>query len=148
MNSKVLVNNNASKLEAEWMNAEGTPMLYFADIIVNPTWQRGLISKTIIIDLPGIDPSKFARYNKIISRFPLDLDGKANIEYELKPFPKVDFFINPSPKKYSYRILNKWLLMDDNVKIESDDRFLLGTEPTTNGQLSLIGYLILKTIKS
>jgi hypothetical protein len=40
------------------------------------------------------------------------------------------------------------MLMDPNFKVEESDRFLLGTDVECNEGLTLIGYMIIKTIKT
>jgi len=148
MPSKFLSNNSASRLEAEWEDGETTPMLTMADTIVNPIWQHGLVCKRILINLPGIKLGSLARRNKVISRFPLESEDDTELKYELVPYEDVEFQNNPELKPYSRHILNKYMLMNENVKVNDGDRFLLGTDSIIGGELSLVGYLLIKTIKS
>lgn len=148
MSSKLLVRGSCSSIEADLNNYEETISILDATHYVNPPWQN-LVGKTIIINLPiKVDYKRLGRYNRLISRFPINSEGKRPIKYDLIPYPEVEFSINKNPQPYKPLILNKYLLSDPDIKITPEDRYLLGTDPTTGGELNLVGYMIVKTIKS
>lgn len=147
MNSSVYSKDSCSRMEAAWSDLETTEIAFRATHFVNPIWNN-LVGKTILLSLPtNLDLKRLTRFNKVISRYPLDkIDGK-ELRYEYEPYPEVDFKLSVG-SRYSKKILNKYLLTSENTNITDKDRFLLGTEPETNGAINTIGYLLLKTIKT
>lgn len=147
MNSKLLVIDNCSKLEAELSGDIPIDNVALADSVVNPTWNN-LVGKTIIINLPtDIDLKRLCRYNRVISRFPLIAKDGTDLKYELVPFEAVEFKFVDGERTYDKRILNKYLMRSSDETITSNDRFLLGTDIEVDGHLTSIGYIIVKTIK-
>jgi len=147
MNSKVYSKDSCSRLEAAWNSLDTTEVAFLATHFVNPIWNN-LTGKTILLALPTkLNLKKLTRFNKVISRYPLETDGDEKLNYELRPYPEVEFKLNVS-SHYSKKILNKYLLTSEDSDISDNDKFLLGTEPETNGYLNTIGYLLLKTIKN
>jgi hypothetical protein len=133
-------------MEAAWNGLDTTEIAFMATHYVNPVWNN-LIGKTIIITLPvKLDLERLTRFNKVISRYPLE-EGEKTLNYDLVPYSEVEFKMEDHCN-YSRKILNKYLLTSNDYDIKEDGRFLLGTEPETNGYLNTIGYLLLKTIKS
>jgi hypothetical protein len=133
-------------MEAAWNGLDTTEVAFLATHHVNPIWNN-LIGKTILITLPvNLDLERLTRFNKVISRYPLESNGKT-LKYELVPYSEVEFKMEEHGH-YSKKILNKYLLTSDEHDIKEEGRFLLGAEPETNGYLNTIGYLLLKTIKS
>lgn len=147
MNSSIYSKDSCSRMEAAWNNIDTTEVAFLATHYVNPIWNN-LIGKIIIITLPiKLDLDRVTRFNKVISRYPLESPSGKELKYELKPYSEVEFKYEDHGN-YSKKILNKYLLTSENYDIKEDGRFLLGTEPETNGYLNTIGYLLLKTIKS
>lgn len=147
MNSSVYVQDSCSKLEAKLRGLDTTEVAFLATHYVNPTWNN-LVGKTIILTLPtNLDLKRLTRFNKVISRIPLNkVDGK-DLKYEYEPYADTDSKQVES-SHYSRKILNKYLLTSERISITDKDQFILGVEPETNGALNTIGYLLLKTIKS
>lgn len=147
---KIVAENSCSKLEAKWNGLEPTYNELESNTVVNPLTDS-YVGYTIIIDLPqlkNVNVKKLGKYNKLISRFPLQFDGVFPVKYELIPYGNIDFRLTEDRKPYKNRILNKYMLMDPNFNVTEEDRYILGTEVATSGYINLIGYLVLKTIKS
>lgn len=142
MNSKVYSKDSCSRLEAAWNNLETVDVAFMADCYVNPSWNN-LTGKLIILTLPiNLDLKRLTRFNRVISRYPLNED----LQYDFIPYPSVDPKHTTS-SHYSKKILNKYLLTSEDFNISEEEGFLLGTEPETNGYVNTVGYLLLKTIK-
>jgi hypothetical protein len=134
-------------MEAAWNGLDTTEVAFQATHYVNPIWNN-LIGKTIILTLPtNLDLKRLTRFNKVISRYPLSLVNGKELKYDYIPYPEVEFKLNVG-SNYSNKILNKYLLTSENSNISEGDRFLLGTEPLTNGAVNTVGYMLLKTIKN
>lgn len=134
-------------MEAAWNGLDTTEVAFQATHYVNPIWNN-LIGKTIILTLPtNLDLKRLTRFNKVISRYPLSLVNGKELKYDYIPYPEVEFKLNVG-SNYSNKILNKYLLTSENSNISESDRFLLGTEPLTNGVVNTVGYMLLKTIKN
>lgn len=144
MSSKMLDTGSSSRIEAELEQCEMSTNLLESVVFTNPTWNN-IVGRTVIVDIiTDSNYKRLGRYNKLVSRVPLPGD---KIKYELAPFKDVEFKLNLNPKPYSKWILNKFMLLDEEYSVSSSDRFLLGTDPSVDGYLNLVGYLILKTIK-
>lgn len=140
----MLDTGSSSRIEAELEGHELSTNLLESVVFTNPTWNN-IVGRTVIVDIiTDNNYKRLGRYNKLISRIPLPGD---KIKYELIPYQEVEFKLNLNPKPYSKWILNKFMLLDEDYKVDSSDRFLLGTDPSVDGYLNLVGYLILKTIK-
>lgn len=134
-------------MEATWNNMDTTELAFTATHYVNPRWNN-LTGKTILLTLPtDLDLKRLTKFNIVISRYPLQqVDGK-DLRYEYKPYPNVEFKLTES-SHYSNRILNKYLLTSETSNITDKDRFILGTDPETNGAMNTIGYLLSKSINN
>lgn len=140
MSSKVFNSGNDAKLEASWNDFELTDSQLNCNVIVNPGKRfSSCIGKTVILTLLGQDLSRLLGA-RIISRFKLN----TQLKYEYSPYRPPINKINIESKKYSRRILNRYL-MKSSEEIK-DDEFLLGTELTSGNDVTQIGYIIYKTI--
>jgi hypothetical protein len=102
---------------------------------------KKLVNKTIIIDIPtDLDYNLLSECNKITSRFPIDCDN-----YKLEEFDKQENVIEVDKSEMSYLILNKYMLEDvGNFDLIKSEKFILGTNPITNGSKNLIGHILEK----
>lgn len=140
MSSKVYLNSVSSLIEAGLSNSEITGSLHMSDVVVNPHVKK-LVNKTIIIDIPtDLDYNLLSECNKITSRFPIDCDN-----YKLEEFDKQENVIEVDKSEMSYLILNKYMLEDvGNFDLIKSEKFILGTNPITNGSKNLIGHILEK----
>lgn len=140
MHSNVLVRDYASLAEAELMNSKVTGNMLTADVIVNPT-QGSHIQKIIIINLPlDIPISKLQQFNKIISRFPIGYG------IEVEPYNMPEVRKDVKSEDYSCLLLDKELLTNmDYIQAVRDGNFILGNDELVDDEMSLIGYLILRS---
>lgn len=145
MSSKLYSVNPCSQLEAHLNNLEQTNILFFATHFVNPIWEN-LVGKVIYVTLPiNIDLSELSKYNKIISRYPLDSMIDSKVNYDLIPYDEVERTPGDESKQYSSKILNKYMLDDSNSNL-SDENYLIGSDETVNGFMTTVGYIVSKSI--
>lgn len=141
MNSNVLVADYASLMEYR-LNRESymTNLISKADIIVNPSY-GSVVNKLIVINLPVEVPlEQLMRFNRIISRFPIGY----GIEVEPLPIPEKRKTVEL--EDYSNLILNKHMLLDiDYAQAVDKGNFLIGTDSIIDGNITLVGYLLLRT---
>jgi hypothetical protein len=110
-----------------------------AKYIVNPKYSH-LVDKIIIVNLPiDVTFSKLLRYNKIISRFPIE-EG-----IEIEPYDTPVERVERDESEYSCLILNKDMLMNPKyLDLVINNNFLVGTETLMDGFITLAGYILLK----
>lgn len=142
MNSKIFVCDAASLEESEILGLRISDSITLSTYIVNPLI-NSIVNKTIVIDLPlNINYDRLKRFNRIVSRFPIECDKYQLNEFKLPD--KVEEVKDES--EISCLILNKHLLSDINyVNQVKGKKFLLGVEPLTSEALNLVGYILLKS---
>lgn len=137
MSSKVYLTDTSSILESKILGLELTDLQTESEYVINPR-SIGVVDKIIIINLPlKLNFDRLARFNRIISRFPIDCKN-----YELIPYDEriIDLKLD---RQETNLILSKELLSTlDHLDIVLRSKFLWGLNPETNGHLNLVGYLI------
>lgn len=137
MSSKVYLTDTSSILESKILGLELSDLQTKSEYVINPR-SIGVVDKIIIINLPlKLNFDRLARFNRIISRFPIDCKN-----YELIPYDEriIDLKLD---RQETNLILSKELLSTlDHLDIVLRSKFLWGLNPETNGHLNLVGYLI------
>jgi len=137
MSSKVFLTDTSSILESKILGLELSNLQTKSEYVINPR-SIGVVDKIIIINLPlKLNFDRLARFNRIISRFPIDCKN-----YELIPYDEriIDLKLD---RQETNLILSKELLSTlDHLDIVLRSKFLWGLNPETNGHLNLVGYLI------
>lgn len=126
-------------VEALYSEAELTPYISQADVIVNPTTDK-FYGKTIIISMPikGDLLSKLSKSNKIVSRILLNLPQES---YSYIPYKNKILRITPieksnvtADKEYFKQI--KYMLIDKHIFAEVPNLIL---DKEYNGDLTFLG---------
>jgi hypothetical protein len=140
MSSKTIFTvDYASFIESEYLELETTTSMTTAKYIVNPKYSH-LVDKIIIVNLPiDIAFPKLLKYNKIISRFPIE-EG-----IEVEPYDTPSERTERDLSEFSCLILNKEMILNPKyLELVANNNFLIGIDTLMDGFITLAGYIILK----
>lgn len=138
MSSKVYIDGYPALIESRSLGAIEVNSMVDADFIVNPK-HGNIFNKTIIINLPTEMPiNKLRKFNKVLSRFDLGIDGIEIVPYEIPKNRK-----KLRSKDYSLLILTKDMINDVRyAQLIENNQFLVGVDECVDDNTTLVGYLI------